>query len=363
MGIKMSKLSLYLDGIASNKISLDWDNTGLLIGDPQGEVKRILLAIDVTRKVVDYAIKHGFDTIISHHPLFIKPLKQINDPIFIKLLQNNIKVYSMHTNLDQIEGGVSWALGEKLGLEDLHFIDNTKSEEGYRVTIRTSKEDSTFLVDLITLIHDDLEWYNYGRYARSEVSVKYVVNHSKFDRTKMEGVTRPKEELKLELTVNAENITKIKAFLQKHAEETSIKYEITSFQQEKTSYDLGVIGQLPKRMTLDRFALHVKKSLGVKFVKVWAANKSMKTSISQVAVCGGNGSDLAPRLKGLADVFVSSDFTYHKIIESSLPLIDAGHFHTEYPVLERLKNLLSELPIEVEVYDKKLAEINGLRIL
>ncbi len=101
-----------------------WDNDGLMCsGDITAEVKRVLLALDVTEEIVDYAIDRGFDLIISHHPLIFKPISAITDADgtarkVIKLLANGISVFSFHTRADKVLGGVNDTLCDLLSLFD-----------------------------------------------------------------------------------------------------------------------------------------------------------------------------------------------------------------------------------------------------
>ena len=96
----------------------EWDNDGLMCcPDGTAEVNRVLITLDVTEEVVDYAIESAFDLIISHHPLIFKPLKSVVEDNsvsrkVIKLLNNGISVFSFHTRADKVTGGVNDKLAE-----------------------------------------------------------------------------------------------------------------------------------------------------------------------------------------------------------------------------------------------------------
>lgn len=105
-----------------------WDNVGLLIGRKDLEVNKIQLSLDVTEEVIDNAIENNVNLIISHHPIIFKDIKQINsDSVLgrkiLKLIENKIAVYSMHTNLDSAVDGLNELVGEKLGLMSGEIID------------------------------------------------------------------------------------------------------------------------------------------------------------------------------------------------------------------------------------------------
>ncbi len=101
-----------------------WDNDGYMVctnGD--AEVRRVLLSLDITEEVVDFAIENRFDLIVSHHPLIFRPLSSITEdnPVgckLIKLIRAGIPVFSFHTRADRVEGGVNDVLADLLGLSE-----------------------------------------------------------------------------------------------------------------------------------------------------------------------------------------------------------------------------------------------------
>lgn len=110
----------YLNGIAPVSLKMDFDNVGLLVGDENGNVKKILVALDITDEVIDEAIAFGAELIVSHHPLIFTPMKNVLSSDLagrkiMKLIQNGISAICMHTNLDIAEGGVNDALMATLG--------------------------------------------------------------------------------------------------------------------------------------------------------------------------------------------------------------------------------------------------------
>ena len=103
----------------------EWDNDGLMCcPDGTAEVNRVLITLDVTEEVVDYAIESAFDLIISHHSLIFKPMSAVVEDNnvsrkVIKLLNSGISVFSFHTRADKVTGGVNDKLAELLGLENV----------------------------------------------------------------------------------------------------------------------------------------------------------------------------------------------------------------------------------------------------
>ena len=118
--------------IIPTSLSCPWDRDGLeSCPEPEREVGKILVSLDVTNEVIDRAVEIGADVIISHHPLFFGGLGNVNALTFdgaraVRLAKNNIAVMSFHTRLDALEGGVNDILAEKLGLEDVEIIGEEK---------------------------------------------------------------------------------------------------------------------------------------------------------------------------------------------------------------------------------------------
>lgn len=123
--IKVKNVFEHLNQLANIKLAEKWDNVGLMLGNYNDEVNKVLVCLDVTTAVVDEAIDNGINLIVSHHPLIFKPLKSLNftddfkSNIIRNLIQNNISVISFHTNLDSAALGLNDYLAKKLKLEEI----------------------------------------------------------------------------------------------------------------------------------------------------------------------------------------------------------------------------------------------------
>lgn len=113
-----------IDTIAPFSESMSFDNTGILVGDPQAEVTDAVLCLDVTPRILREAVECGAQLIISHHPVIFDPLRTVrNDTVVYALVQSGIAVISAHTNLDKaFPYGVNHALADALGLQNIHGL-------------------------------------------------------------------------------------------------------------------------------------------------------------------------------------------------------------------------------------------------
>lgn len=110
-----------------------YDNAGLVVGRSDDEVRRALLAVDVTEEVLDEAEETGCDLIITHHPIIFHALKRFNsaDPVqrcVERAIRSRIALYACHTNLDSAPGGMSWRLAGILGIGNLRLLQPSSVE-------------------------------------------------------------------------------------------------------------------------------------------------------------------------------------------------------------------------------------------
>lgn len=128
MHVTLSKVIALLKELAPVELAENWDNVGLMLGRFNQEVHKILIALDITEEVVQQAVANKVDLIVTHHPLIFKPCKRLTDQqwrqeLILTLAENHIAVYSAHTNLDAVSGGVNDALAKALELEDYEILD------------------------------------------------------------------------------------------------------------------------------------------------------------------------------------------------------------------------------------------------
>jgi dinuclear metal center YbgI/SA1388 family protein len=127
LSVKIKEVLSALERFAPLPLQESWDNAGLQIGLTEAEVSGALLCLDVTERIIDEAVAKGCNLVVSHHPLLFRGLKQITDADYvqrcvIKALKNDIVIASMHTNMDNAQGGVNWKIAERLGLQDCQFF-------------------------------------------------------------------------------------------------------------------------------------------------------------------------------------------------------------------------------------------------
>src|SRR5579872_7384102 len=125
--MKLSLLTAYLESLAPLNYQEDYDNSGLIVGNPDKEVLQALISLDCTEAIVDEAIARSCDIIISHHPIVFRGLKKLNGKTYVervveKAIKNDVAIYAIHTNLDNVMEGVNAKICEMLELENCRIL-------------------------------------------------------------------------------------------------------------------------------------------------------------------------------------------------------------------------------------------------
>lgn len=126
--MKIKEVFCALERFAPLPLQEDWDNAGLQVGLTEAEVSGALLCLDVTEEIVSEAMAKGCNLIVSHHPLIFRKLAQVTDTDMVQrsvmmAIKNDITIISMHTNLDSANGGVNHEMAERLGLQNIRFLN------------------------------------------------------------------------------------------------------------------------------------------------------------------------------------------------------------------------------------------------
>ena len=131
--MKVREITSLIEAFAPLSLQESYDNSGLIVGRADDEVHNILLAVDVTEEVIAEAVSEGCDMIITHHPIIFHALKRFNsasqtERCVEEAVRRGIVLYAAHTNLDSTPQGMSWRVGEMLGLEQMEVLQPTSAE-------------------------------------------------------------------------------------------------------------------------------------------------------------------------------------------------------------------------------------------
>lgn len=343
---------------APNYLIEQWDNSGLQIGNPEQKINKILVALDLDKRVLNKALELGANMIITHHPIIFSPLKSINklnykEGLIYHVIKNNLVVFSAHTNLDMADGGVNDVLAERLGLENTRILKPIYGESLYKLAVFVPHSHRNLLLEKLGdagagLIGD----YSHCTYNIDGVGTFKPLAGANPYLGKVNQLERV-EEARIETLVQEKDLNKvIRAIIQAHPYE-EVAYDIYKLKNKGKEFGYGKIGEIKER-PLEEYIEIVKKELDLEHIIVYGDSKRM---VKKVAVCGGSGANFIKdaAMKG-ADIYITGDIKYHDAQhgdEMGLTILDAGHFHTEKVILAKIKEYLENninTTIEIQIY-------------
>jgi dinuclear metal center YbgI/SA1388 family protein len=354
----IKEVTSYLEQLAPLNFQEDYDNSGLIIGDAQSELKGVLVTLDVTEEVIQEAISKGCNLVVAHHPLIFRGLKKLNGKNYVErsvilAIKNDIAIYAIHTNLDNVVNGVNFKIAEKLGLSDVQILRKKKGTL-LKLTVFVPLESAD---KLLAELHKAGAG-NIGNYSdcsfKSEGIGSFKPNQAANpvigEVGKAEEVTEYRIEVILPVNLRAKVLN---AMYAAHPYE-EVAYYLQELENENQEVGSGAVGLLPVEMNEMEFLAHLKKSMNLDVIKFTSAEKTIR----KVAVCGGVGSFLLgdARANG-ADAFVTADYKYHEFFdaEGSILIADIGHFESEVFTKDLLVEILSK---KITNFAPHLSEVN-----
>ncbi len=333
----------YLKAKIPSGLSESWDNCGLQVGSRQWPLHGVLCCLDFSGAVIAEAQAVGANFIFSHHPLFFKPLKRLDLDLFPgNLLQQalsaGITLYSAHTNLDSVAGGVNDHLAKLLGVTDsLPLISHFRELYKLVTFVPLAEADQVGAA----LFAAGAGCLGEGRYSecsfRSSGVGSFRPAPGSAPRVGEIGRMNLVDEIRLETVLDKNLLASVlKGLRQAHPYEVPA-YDLYPMQLPDEACGPGRIGELEDNMILAEFADLVKFRLGTTSLRLIGGDPERK--VKKIALCGGSGFSFYKQAQAAgADLFITGDIKYHEarevVDQGGIPILDAGHFATERPVLE-----------------------------
>lgn len=310
-----------------------YDNSGLLIGNPNQEINAALLTLDITEDVIQEAIDKKCNLIVAHHPIIFSGIKRLTgsnyvERCIIKAIQNKIAIYACHTNMDNVIAGVNKKIADKLGLINTKILQPKKGllqKLVVFVPIENAEHLRTKLFEAGA--------GNIGNYSECSFNITgigtFKGNEESNPTIGTKNNTEKVEELRIELIFEAHKQSAIITSLKENHPYEEVAYYISDLENEYQNTGSGMIGEFDDGIEIDAFLTHLK---GIFKVPLLKHTKKITKTVKKVAFCGGAGNFLLKdAIKQKADVFLSADFTYHKYFdaENKIVICDIGHYETE----------------------------------
>lgn len=310
----------------------NYDNAGLIIGNPYETCFGALLTLDVTEAIIDEAIQNNCNLIIAHHPLIFAPVKQITgknyvERCIIKAIKNNISIYAAHTNADNVLAGVNKEIADRLELINTKILLPKNKILKKLVTFVPASHLSQVQEALFNAgcghigNYDSCSFYTEGKgtFRGNEFTNPYVGEKQKLS---------VEPEIRIETIFEAYRETQVvSALLSAHPYE-EVAYDIYLLENHHPRIGSGIIGDLKEETDVKNFLHKVKEIFNQPLIRYTPFERKIK----KVALCGGSGSFLLnTAIRQSADVFISSDFKYHQFFdaEDKIMIVDIGHYEAE----------------------------------
>lgn len=345
-GLKVKDVTEYLESIAPRAYQESYDNSGLLTGKATDEISGILITLDCTEEVVQEAIDNKCSLIVAHHPIIFKGLKKLTGSNYvertvIKAIRNNIAIYAIHTNLDNVYTGVNRKICEKIGLKNLKILSPKHDALSKLVTFVPKENYEQVLAALHEAGAGEIGNYTNcsfvvegtGTFKPNELAHPHIGENLKQEFVR---------EMRVEVIFPDYLEGAIIMALKKAHPYEEVAYYVNRLQNKNQEVGAGMVGELDSAQEPMEFLNRLKNSMNLRVVR---HTRLLEKPVKKVAVCGGAGSFLLPQaIQSGAQIYISADFKYHEFFdaEDRIIIADIGHYESEVYTKELLQEVLTK---------------------
>lgn len=340
----LNNIISYLESIAPLGYQESYDNSGLITGNTEMQITGAIIALDCIEAVVDEAIVTGCNLIIAHHPIVFSGLKKLNgknyiERTIIKAIKNDIAIYAIHTNLDNVLQGVNAKICDRLGLINCRILAPKAGLLKKLVTYVPLAKAEQVRKALFNAGCGRIGNYDEASFNTEGIGT-FRANESAQPFVGDIGKRHNEKEVKLETVFESVNQSKVIKALQTSHPYEEVAYDIYTLENKNQQVGAGMIGELPEAISAIDFLAHLKTSMSTECIRhTDLLNKKVKL----VAVCGGSGSFLLDdAIANGAQFFITADYKYHQFFDANGKIIiaDIGHYESEQYTKQLLYDLL-----------------------
>jgi len=330
---KLNQIITVLEQMAPTAYAENFDNVGLLVGNPNQEITKILVCHDALESVIEEAISKKCELVVCFHPILFSALNKINGKTYveravIKAIKNDIAIYAVHTALDNHKNGVNKIICDTLGIKNPKILVE-KEDFIYKLTTYVpfgeveKVRNALFLAGAGTIgNYEDCSFISHGKgsYKGNQDSNPVIGEKHQYVEA---------DETKIEITFEKHLQNKIiNALFESHPYE-EVAYQICKTQNKHQNIGLGMIGELETEQNEKDFLYFVKQKMNAGVIR---HSEFLDKKIKKIAVLGGSGAfSIKTAIDKKADILITSDLKYHDFFqaENKILLADIGHFESE----------------------------------
>lgn len=342
--MKIKEIAQFLESVAPLSLQENYDNAGLIVGNMESECSGIITSLDVTEDIIKEAIAKKCNLVVGHHPIIFKGLKKLNGKNYVErtiitAIKNDIAIYAIHTNLDNVLEGVNNKIAEKLQLQNCKVLlpkEGTLEKLVTFAPVENAEEvrNALFEAGAGTIGNYDQCSYNVagtGTFRALEGSDPFVGEI---------GKRHEENEVRIEVVfLSSQEQQIVKALKGSHPYE-EVAYYLQSLKNTQDTVGSGLIGELPVPVAENELLGILKSAFDLKVIR---HTPLLDKPVHKIAVCGGSGFFLLPvAIAAGAQVYITGDVKYHEFFDADgrILLADIGHYESEQFTIELLTEFL-----------------------
>jgi dinuclear metal center YbgI/SA1388 family protein len=356
--MKISRIIAVMESIAPPQLAADWDNVGLLVGDPEEKARKLLLCIDLTPSVLEEALRGGAGMVMAYHPVIFKPVARLTStdaPVVYQAARRGLAVYSMHTAYDAAPGGANDMLADVMGLMDRRPLEAIVRRGQCKIVVFTPGDDMHRVSEAAFAAgagrignYLDCAFFAHG----IGTFCGGAGSHPTIGRT---GEHEAAEELRLEIIAPLAKASAVcDAIRAAHSYETPA-VDVYPLEDFPEGCGMGRIGRLAKPASLSALVARVKKATGCDKVLLAQPEGGKKPSprrssprsgtVTTAACCAGAGGGLyRAALAAGAQLYLTGEMRHHDALAATaggMTVVCLGHSNSERIALASLAQRLS----------------------
>lgn len=342
----LSELVSHLDQFAPPHLAAEWDNTGLLLGDPAAPVERILTCLTLTADVAAEAVAEGAHLVVAHHPILFRGAKKLtadrgDGAVVWPLAKAGIAVYSPHTSFDNCVGGINDILCRRLGILKAVPLRAVSGAKQFKLVVFVPDADLSKVSDAVFAtgagVIGQYEQCSFRLAGKGTFFGTGSTNPVVGEKGRREDV----DEWRLEVVVPESKLPAVvKALRAAHS------YEEPAFDvyplHPASGGGEGRVGELQQTATLGELAVRVKTALNAGFLQT--VGEALRPIHKVAVACGAAGEFLPDAIRAGADAFLTGEMRFHDALAAraaGIAVLLPGHYATERPGIEELAAKLS----------------------
>lgn len=344
--MKVQDITSFLEKIAPPSLQENYDNAGLITGNTNWECTGVITALDATEAVVLEAIEKKCNLIVAHHPIIFSGIKKLNgknyvEQTIITAIKNDIAIYAIHTNLDNVLQGVNGKIADAIGLINRQVLQPKNSLLKKLFTFVPLEHAEKVRNAIFAAGGGQISNYSECSF-NAEGTGTYKAGEGTNPFTGKIGERHSEPEIKMEIIFPAWLERGIcNAMIAAHPYE-EVAYDIVQLENTSLQLGSGLVGELPEPVSEAAFLSDIKRIFNLLVIKHTALTGQ---EVKKIALCGGAGSFLIGAASAAgADFYISSDIKYHEFFDANGKLVvaDIGHYESEQFTIGLLSEFLQQ---------------------